>query len=908
MPTADAVVATLCQALDPDQVLAGLADRVAWANDASLYRLVPRVVVFPRTPDQVAAVLRIADAAGVPVCFRAGGTSVSGQAITDGILVVVSRHLRGIQILNDGRLVRCGPGAVGSWVNAALKPHGRRIGPDPASIQAAEIGGIVANNSSGMCCGVHENSYRTVTGLDLLLADGARIDTGADDAEAQLRRSRPALADGLLALRDRVRADPALVERIRTAFATKNTVGYSLNAFLDADTPAAMLQRLVIGSEGTLAFIASATFATVPLAAVSATAWLVFAEIESACAAVAGIAATGAAAIELLDHVSLARVAAKLPEPLPPGEPAALLVEYQADDDATLHAVLSRAGATLSACDLVSPAQISRDPARQAQLWAVRKGLFPSVGAIRALGTAVVVEDITFPVARLAQGVRELRALFDLHGYADAVIFGHAKDGNLHFTLTPDLSQPAEVARYDGFLRAMVDLVLGHGGHLKAEHGTGRNMAPWVTAQWGGDAVAIMRSLKALLDPQGILNPGVLLSDDPQAHLADLKRMPAADPLVDRCIECGFCEPVCPSRDATRSPRQRIVQLRAIALGGAAAQATRAVLRHDVVDTCAADGMCATACPVGIDTGAIARAHRAASHGWLGNVVARMAATRFDLTVAGARGVLSVIGGRRLPRTRIPLPRVANALPRSWPVAEPGAPTIAYLPSCVSRLFGDDPVVDDLAQLCAWAGVGLVVPSSVDRLCCGQAFASKGFPEQARQLSERTIRALLALPADGVLIDTGTCAGYLESVQLPEPLHPAWRAVRRWHPANFLSEVLAPRLRARGRWPTSDARWSLHPTCGEVKAGWSGDLSQAVAGLAEAHVPLGHGCCGAAGDLLWREPAVTAAATRREAASISGATLGVSTNPACNLALSSATGVRHGHLFSVVTAACRGSV
>ncbi len=899
----DPVVAALARVLPAGVLLSAEADRLAWANDASIYRLVPRAVVLARDATDIAHCLAVARTASVPVCLRAGGTSLSGQAVTDGILVVVSRHLRGIAVLEQGAAVRCQPGAVGAWVNAALAPFGRRIGPDPASIQAAEIGGIVANNASGMCCGVHENSYRTVTALELLLPDGTRLDTG--DPAAVLP---PALAGELAAIRDELRADTTLAERVRRAFATKNTVGYSLNAFLDEDDPRRILQRLVVGSEGTLAVILSTTFRTLPLPRCRATGWLMFRDVEAACAAVAGLAASGCAAVELLDAVSLHRVAGQLPQPPPPGEPAALLIEYQEADEAALEQRLAAATPLLLAgLDLAAAGQLTRDAALQARLWSIRKGLFPSVGAVRALGTAVVIEDITFPVAGLAAGVRDLRRLFARHGYDDAVIFGHAKDGNLHFTLTPDLAQPAEVERYDAFMRALVELVLAAGGHLKAEHGTGRNMAPFVAAQWGSDAVALMRRIKAACDPQGILNPGVLLSADPQAHLAHLKAMPAADPLIDRCIECGFCEPTCPSRDATLTPRQRIVQWRNRAQGGHAAAAVEPRTAYDVLDTCAGDGLCASACPVGIDTGALVRAERARRRGSLARWTAGLLAGRIAWVVSGARLGLRLAGGRRLPGRSVPLPTAAPAAPPSWPAGEAGAPRVALMATCLVRMFGPDAVLRDLAALCQAAGIGVVLPDNHAQLCCGQPFASKGFPEQARASAERTVQALLATGCSDVLIDTGTCAAFLHGTALPPALQEGWNRVRVHDPAGFAAEVLIPRLVARGRLARGTARWAVHPTCSEHKAGWAPRLLSAAVAVADAAVPATWGCCGTAGDKAWQVPALPRAASAREAAAVAAAAAqqGVCTSLTCAATMSAASGVPYRHLFSALAAELR---
>ena len=854
----DPLIPALRAHLPADRILGSRADRLQWAGDASIYHLVPRVVVMPRTATELQAILAVARVQRAPLCLRAGGTSLSGQAVTDGILVVLSKHFREISVLDGGAAVRCGPGAVGAWVNAALAPYGRKIGPDPASIQAAEIGGIVANNASGMCCGIHHNSYRTVTGLDLVLADGWRFDTGAPDADARLLRERPALHAGLAALRDELRADAALSARVARAFATKNTVGYSLNALLDADAPAQILQKLVVGSEGTLACIAAATFATVPLAKHRATAWMVYPDVLSACSAVPMLSAAGAAAIELLDAVSLHRIREKLPEPLPPGEPAALLIEFQEEDAFAL-------GDRVHALPFAD--RFTTDPALQAKYWSIRKGLFPSVGAIRAAGTAVVIEDVTFPVLRLAEGVAALRALFAEHGYADAVVFGHAKDGNLHFTLTPDLAQPAEVARYARFMAALATCVLERDGHLKAEHGTGRNMAPYVTAQWGEPAVALMRRIKALLDPLGIMNPGVLLSDDPQAHLKNLKVLPPVQDAVDRCIECGFCEPVCPSRDFATSPRQRIALLRAVKRGEVIPDWT-----SRAVESCAGDGLCATACPVGIDTGAVMRAERALRRGPLARGIAGWAARHVGLVTAANRSAVRIAGllpGRRLPGRIVPIPAAASTAPQGLA----GSPVWLYFPTCLARMFGDLPA--DLRTLCQAAGVGLVLPQDSADLCCGQPFASKGFPAAEAEARARTLAALHAAAggADiaGIVTDTATCAAHLAG-DLPI-----------LDPATFAARILVPRLKLA---PVDEPLW-LHPTCADQKQGWGPALQQAVP---EGRIPTNLGCCGMAGDKGWTTPGLTAAATARERQE-TGAGCGVTTGATCAAALG------HEHLW-----------
>ncbi len=904
----DPVVDALAQFLDDEQVKSDLADRLQWAGDASIYHMIPRIVVFPRMAEEVQVIIGVAAHFNLPVCFRAGGTSLSGQSVTRGILIVVSRFMRRIRVKNDGAEVACGPGAVGSWVNAALAKYQKRIGPDPASIQAAEIGGIVANNASGMCCGIHENSYQTVTNLDLVLANGYRLQTGTEQDNKQLEEEQPEIYEGLIAIRDRVRANEQLSAQIKKAFSTKNTVGYSLNAFLDADEPAAILQKLVVGSEGTLAFINEATFRTIDLPSHRSTALLLFKTVEDAGDAVDALAQSGAAAVELLDALSLRRVEEKLPEALPAGdETAALLVEYQEQEEAKLLKRVEEAEQLCAVLALVSPAKFTGDPHVQAQLWSVRKGLFPSVGAVRKAKTAVVIEDITFPVDQLAQGVRALRKIFEEYDYNDGVIFGHAKDGNLHFTLTPDFSDEQEVDRYKRFMDALAECVLSFGGHLKAEHGTGRNMAPFVEAQWGVEAVNIMYAVKDLLDPNELLNPGVLLTDDKQAHIKHLKIMPQVNEIVDRCIECGFCEPVCPSRDATLSPRQRISLLRHAAQGPEQEHAVEEIWQHKGLDTCAADGMCATACPVDINTGDLVKFQRTQKRGGFKKWLAKRAANNFSLTCWSAKQgvrVLRWVGLKRLPKRQVYLPKAAPAFPKKW--TQDGARrTLVYMPSCLSRSFHSHGLSapQALQKIADAANIELIIPPKVGSLCCGQPFASKGFPDIADQMQLRIQEQLAAIKQEHekvLIIDTSTCASQLESMKKALP---DWEIV---HPAAALTDIFIPVLREKDVLKEASLDVILHPTCSERKHNWMSELSASANSVADAIVPADGGCCGMAGDRGWLEPSLTAAATAREAAEVMAITeqktiqKSACTNMACGLALEAGTGNAYEHLWSLV--------
>ena len=537
---------------------------VAYGTDASFYQLTPKIVVTVADESEVRLVLQEASRRNLPVTFRAAGTSLSGQAITDSILVCLGKNWQRYRIFDKARKIQLQPGIIGTHANRYLAEFGKKIGPDPASIDTAKIGGILANNASGMCCGVAQNSYQTLASLRLLLADGTILDTADDKSKAAFQRSHPEVLQGLLDLRERVMADEQLAERIRYKFKIKNTTGYSLNALVDFKDPFEILQHLIVGSEGTLAFISEVIYQTVVEHAHKASALMLFADVATACSAIP-ILRSGlpVAAAELMDRAALASVEQEPGMPtylaeLPPGT-TALLVETRATSAAKLKTQIKEITTALRAIPTVRPIAFTDIPAEFETYWKIRKGLFPAVGAVRETGTTVIIEDVAFPHEHLAAAALDLQQLFQKYHYNEAIIFGHALEGNLHFVFTQDFSIQAEVVRYRDFMTDVVALVVDkYDGSLKAEHGTGRNMAPFVEKEWGTAAYGLMKEIKNLLDPAGLLNPGVILNADAEAHLKNLKPLPATHELVDKCIECGFCEPVCPSKNLTFTPRQRI--------------------------------------------------------------------------------------------------------------------------------------------------------------------------------------------------------------------------------------------------------------------------------------------------------------------------------------------------------------
>ncbi|MGB0681546.1 MAG: FAD-binding and (Fe-S)-binding domain-containing protein [Magnetovibrionaceae bacterium] len=894
-----------------------------YSTDASFYRLTPKIVVQVLSDAEVQGVIELCREAGAPMTFRAAGTSLSGQAVTDSVLVMLAdgplgAGWRKIDIDHQAGTVSLGPGVIGAEANAALAPFAKKIGPDPASIGAAKIGGIAANNASGMCCGTAQNSYQTVAGLKLILADGTILETANEQSRANFRQSHALLLQEISDLAREVSLDTELAETIRRKFKIKNTTGYSLNALVDFEDPIDILEHLMIGSEGTLAFMAEITYRTVPEYADKAAAMLYFEDVEKAANCTIALKSAPVDAAEIMDRRSLQSVEGKPGMPSFLGElgpdAAALLVETRGKDAATLDERLAAIDAVLKDHPTVKPVEFTKDAHEIAALWKVRKGLFPSLGSLRAAGTTVLIEDIAFPIEHLAAGTLQLQALFKKHGYEDGIILGHAFEGNLHFSWAQRFDDQAEVDRYDAFMDDVCKMVVDtFDGSLKAEHGTGRNMAPYVEMEWGPKAYELMKRLKTAMDPRGLLNPGVILNDDPKIHVKNLKAMAPAHGSVDTCIECGFCEPVCPSAQMTLTPRQRIAGFREITrLRNQGDQATADRLFGDYaykgVDTCAACGLCATACPMGIETGILTKFLRGERRGPVAEAVGKFAAkhygkamgvTRLGLDIAGtAQRVLGDKGtdafGRTLRKlTGGSVPLWTSSMPQGAPI-HPGTqsdptdsrPAVVYLPSCASRTMGPavgDPETDSLPEcvesLLNKAGYRVVYPKGLSNLCCGQPFDSKGLKQTADDKASETEAALMAASDGGklpILCDTSPCSYRLKQ-------HLADRLV-----LQDITEFLHDHALENLDIEKQSAPIAVHNTCSTRKMGLEPKLvALAQACAEEVIVPADVGCCGFAGDKGFTTPELNAHALRRLSGSLPEAcTEGVSTSRTCEIGAS----------------------
>jgi len=873
-------------------------DILSYAHDASHFLLKPQSIYTPETREDLAQIFALATQLGVGVTFRSGGTSLSGQASTDGFLVDTRKNFRAINVGPLGETVSVSPGATVRAVNTALARHKRKLGPDPASEIACTIGGVVANNSSGMCCGTEQNTYRTLESMVLVLPSGVVIDTGAENADALLAHKAPEIHAGLLALRDRVRNNPESVSIIEKLFSIKNTMGYGVNSFLDFDSAVKILEHLIIGSEGTLAFVAEARFKTVPAFAHMATGLLIFSSLADATRSLPQLVKAGFAAIELMDATSL-RVAQSDAEATDELKSisvlnhAAFLVEFQEASSDALKTMVESVEALFSSLPLVSPASLTSDTSLRNQMWHIRKGLYATVAGNRPSGTTALLEDIAVPVSELLATCEELTALFAKHGYTDSVIFGHARDGNIHFMLNEEFENPAKLARYRAFTEEMVELVLSHGGTLKAEHGTGRMMAPFVRRQYGDELYSVMWAVKRLLDPAGILNPGIVLSENADAHSENLKVFPKIEKVADSCVECGYCEPACPSKNLTLTPRNRIVMRRELVLAQArgdfeTAKAITQEFEYDGIDTCAVDGMCATACPLSINTGSLVRelrtqnAHPAMKFAW------KLAAHQWSLFTQLAAASLNI--AQMVPRMK-KYP-VGGRIRQSAEIVDADA---IFFPSCTGTLFGTSESSIALLTIAERAGVRLGTPEGIQSLCCGTPWKSKGYRDGYEVMSRKTLEAMVKASHHGklpIITDAASCSHGLQELLAADPRLMVMDSVE------FVEKYIAPKLRIH-----KVESVAVHPTCSTTAMGISGSLNNLAQRVGESvFTPENWGCCAYAGDRGMTFPELTASATSAESAEISGRSdsFYISANRTCEIGMTQATGKKYRHIIEVL--------
>ena len=919
----------LIQTIDPKRIFHDPLHTLAFGTDASFYRLIPKIVIKAKDETEVSLILKECSKRSISVTFRAAGTSLSGQAISDSVLVVAGNHWKNFKLDADGMKISLQPGLTGAKVNSLLAPYGRKIGPDPASINAAMIGGIAANNASGMCCGTAENSYKTVESMRIILADGSVLDTSNEESKDEFRRTHSQLIDEISAMVAEVKSNTELSERIARKFKMKNTTGYSLNALIDFTDPFEVIQHLMIGSEGTLGFIAEITYKTVVEHPYRASSLMIFPDIEKACNAVSLLKSAPVAAVELIDRAGMRSVEDQsgMPDYLKTlsSTACAILVETRALQKDQLSLQIEKILQTVAVIPSEIPIQFTAIPSEYALLWKIRKGMFPSIGAIRQTGTTVIIEDVTFPVSRLAEATHDLHLIFEKWGYHEAVIFGHALEGNLHFVFTQDFQTPSEVERYSHFMSDVAEMVVGkYDGALKAEHGTGRNMAPFVELEWGKEAYEMMKRIKRIFDPNDLLNPGVILNNDPEAHLKNLKPIPAASEKIDKCIECGFCEPNCVAAELTLTPRQRIVVYREMANLARTghephiAASIAKSYRYDGNETCATDGLCAAACPVKIDTGKLIKNLRTEEIGtgqnkavWIADRMAGVTAfLRCSLSfvgffhrilgtpvMKGISGGLRSLSGKRIPLWNPYMPLGAKKINTKSSLKSTNK--VVYFPSCINRAMGvsgenrnEKQLSEKMVELIGKGGFEVIYPENMNSLCCGMAFSSKGYTEAGQKKSKELEAALLKASENGkypVLCDMSPCL-YTMKDNMESGL-------KLYEPVEFILEYLLANLEIT---PVQETI-TVFPVCSMKKMGLEGKLLELAQKCATKVIVPETNCCGFAGDRGFSFPELNKHGLRELKMQLPNEVKnGYSTSRTCEIGLSLHSGVSHQSIVYLV--------
>ena len=953
----------LRQFIPSDRIYTDELRTLGWGTDASFYRQIPKVVIRSDGEEEISKIVKACQKYKLPFTFRAAGTSLSGQSCTESVLIVAGKHWEKYEIGENQDTIKLQPGIVGAKVNEILKPFGRVFPPDPASIGSAMVGGIVINNASGMNCGVHANSDRMMVSARIILTDGE-------------------------ALRDKVRADEALASRIRTKYSIKNVTGLNLRPLIAYDDPFDIIAHSMVGSEGTLAFLSEVTMKTLYDYKFKASAMVYFLTMKESCEAVVAMKKLKAGeedlkmsaenlavkSAEMLDYMSLNSVddpvflqykkdvdAGKI-EGVEPGDYhnlTAILTETKGITHEQLLQKIEKIKDCLGQFRLYIPAEFTEDPAVYGKYWAIRSGIFPSVGGTRPVGTSCLIEDVAFPIESLPEATVKLQKLIADHGYSDACIYGHAFEGNYHFILNQSFADEHEVARYAEMMRGVAKLVVeGYDGSLKAEHGTGRNMAPFVKYEWGDEAYEAMKELKAIFDPDGLLNQGVIFNDDPDCFIKCLKPLPVLDYDFDsvpdgghylmepehstahetiemvkranKCIECGFCEVNCMSCGLTLSSRMRIAvqreirELEATGRDPERAATLRKQYKYYGDQTCATDGLCATSCPMKINTGELTHLIRQLdmNRNTLGYQIGEFAANHMAGIKSGLRVVLDVahlahitLGPKLMTNVcrtmnKMGLPLWTTAMPKKKRqpkksdltqfIIEKSIPhheekhsdlKVVYFPSCINQTMGQSKegpmkhdLVDEVIQLMAKAGYEVIFPEGMERMCCGQIWESKGMLDIADRKSAELEAALWKASEQGkypVLCAQSPCLHRMRKVM---------KKMKLYEPAEFIMTYLKDRLDFH---PT-DTHIALHLTCSTRLMGVDKDMI-ALAKLCSNNVylPEGVGCCGFAGDRGFTFPEMNRYALRKLRPQIekNKIEVGYSNSRTCEIGLETNTGI-----------------
>ena len=806
-----ALASDLAEAIsDASDVLIDRPSRLLYATDASLYEMEPVAVVFPRSPADAAAAVDVARTHGVPVLPRGGGTSLAGQGVNHAVVLDFTRHMNSVlRIDADARTARVQPGLVLSELNKEARRFGLHYPIDPSTANRATIGGGIGNNSCGTHSGLYGKTIDVVDSVDVVLSDGANLRFDHVDE----RRLRALIDSGgregrlyrdLRELAERERAE--IGERFPDI--PRRVSGYNLDTLLDPK--GVNLSNMVVGSEGTLAVVTEATVQLAPLPRRRGILVAHFHTLIEAAEATVVANAHQPAAIELVDDIIIERCRSSVGyAPLAEfvvGEPGAiLLIECFADTDGDLHDQLRTIESDLKSQVMGYAYVTETDAAAQAKMWQMRQaglGLLMSMHGDPKPGA--FVEDTAVPPERLPQFVARFDAAVRARGLR-AGYYGHAAAGCLHIRPVVNVKDQHGLEQTEALASEIADLVVEFGGSLSGEHGDGIVRGAFMEKMFGPQLVDAFREAKQVFDPDGLLNPGKIIDTPPfRDNLRLSPETVNADPsgwldfssegglarAVEMCNGQGACRKfdggMCPSfqvtEDEEHSTRGRANLLRQVLNGTMPLEELSGDRLHDALDLCVECKACKAECPSGVDLAKIkyeVLAHRHQTHGAplrdrafaniatllrLGSLAPRIA--NFLSSTQAARRLLGRVG----VHPQRPVPSLARQSFARW-FARRSAPIATR---------GEVVLYDDTFTNFVHPEVGIAATRIIEalgyrvirienRACCGRPSISKGLLNDARDLAERNVAALLSY-ADAGLPIIGTEPSCLLTLRDEYPL------------------------------------------------------------------------------------------------------------------------------------------
>lgn len=902
-----------------DRVYTNYLLRYAYGIDASCYSYTPKVVIKVHNEIEVINILKFAKQCNTPVTFRAAGSSLSGQCSSDSVLIIANEGWKNIHINEDISIITCDCGVIASDANVALSPYSKKIGPDPATITTALIGGILNNNSSGMCCGVAENSYNTIASIRIILLDGTILDTSDENSVNNFLNTHSHIANELLKLRQEILSDRELCELIKHKYKIKNTTGYSINSILDFSDIKDIINHIFVGSEGTLGFVSKVSYYTVADYAFKGCGLLFYENLNDASKAVVKLANMPngvVAAAEMMDYSCLlaVRKVPDIPKIIHECKPGytCILIQSQSDDENILDLNLQSIKEELKSIPMPLDPLYSKNQNEFNSWWKIRKGILPIVAGSRRQGTTIITEDVCFTIDKFCDGVAFLRDLFKKYDFEDGVIFGHALSGNLHFNITPDLNNKKDYENFSNLVKDMSYGVVAMGGSAKAEHGTGRMVAPFVELEWGKKAYGINLAIKNIFDKNRLINPDVIISDDPEIYKKNLKSMPQSiinlphnNDIINSCMECGFCEKHCPSRNLTLTPRQRIAVLREVSRlfkMGKNDEANELLKEYEYygIETCATCSACYEICPLGIDTAKVANELKAAiSYKTL--KVANTIYHNMDKVIKYAKFGLKFynLGSKIIGENNISnLTKNARKISKKIPFTPSYMPMandfkfiskdqfedkIVYFSTCINRIFKPNSKQKDkralqevFENICKKAHISVLYPQNLQKMCCAKMFCDyKSIEEENKKFIQSELLKCSKNGKYAVVIDHSSCF-YHTVKQLNNP------NLKILDMSEFLCEI-SPRL----IFNKQNIRVLVHKMC-QIKRAKKDEYIEKLAKLCsdEISVVQSFECCGFAGNKGFFTPQLNQSSTKDLKFETTSFDMGVSTSSTCEIGLS----------------------